>query len=39
MLISTDTIISISEASQNSSKATKTAEQNGQAVIFKNNRP
>ena len=39
MLISTNAIISISEANQNFSKATKMAEKNGQAVIFKNNRP
>ncbi len=39
MLINTNTIISISEANQNFSKATKMAEKSGQAVIFKNNRP
>ncbi len=39
MTINTKDIISISEANQNFSKATRIAEMNGQAVIFKNNRP
>ncbi|MBQ5950695.1 MAG: type II toxin-antitoxin system Phd/YefM family antitoxin [Lachnospiraceae bacterium] len=39
MTINTNTIISISEANQNFSKAARIAEKNGQAVIFKNNRP
>lgn len=39
MQIDTKTIISATEANQNFSKATRIAEQNGQAVIFKNNRP
>ena len=39
MTINTNAIISISEANQNFSKATRIAEKNGQAVIFKNNRP
>jgi len=39
MTINTNAIISISEANQNFSKATRIAEMNGQAVIFKNNRP
>ena len=39
MTINTNTIISVSEANQNFSKAAKIAEKNGQAVIFKNNRP
>ena len=39
MTINTNTIISVSEANQNFSKATRIAEKNGQAVIFKNNRP
>ncbi|MBR0139067.1 MAG: type II toxin-antitoxin system Phd/YefM family antitoxin [Firmicutes bacterium] len=39
MTIDTNAIISISEANQNFSKATRIAEKNGQAVIFKNNRP
>ena len=39
MTINTNEIISISEVNQNFSKATRLAEKNGQAVIFKNNRP
>lgn len=39
MQIDTRTIISATEANQNFSKATRIAEQNGQAVIFKNNKP
>ena len=39
MIINTNTIISVSEANQNFSKATRIAEKNGQAVIFKNNKP
>ena len=39
MMISTDTLISITEANQNFSKVAKVAESNGQAVIFKNNKP
>ena len=39
MIINTNDIISVSEANQNFSKATRIAEKNGQAVIFKNNRP
>ena len=39
MTINTNAIISISEANQNFSKATRIAEKNGQAVIFKNNKP
>ena len=39
MTINTNSIISISEANQNFSKATRIAEKNGQAVIFKNNKP
>lgn len=39
MTINTNAIISISEANQNFSKAARIAEKNGQAVIFKNNRP
>lgn len=39
MIINTNSIISISEANQNFSKATRIAEKNGQAVIFKNNKP
>ena len=39
MMIDTKSIISITEANQNFSKATRIAEKNGEAVIFKNNRP
>jgi len=39
MEIETKAIMSVTEANQNFSKAAKAAEQNGQIVIFKNNRP
>ena len=39
MTINTNSIISVSEANQNFSKATRIAEKNGKAVIFKNNKP
>lgn len=39
MQINTDTIVSATEANQNFSRVTRIAEKNGQAVIFKNNRP
>ena len=39
MTINTNDIISVSEANQNFSKATRIAEKNGQAVILKNNKP
>lgn len=39
MQIDTRTIISATEANQNFSKAARIADQNGQAVIFKNNKP
>ena len=39
MTIDTNTIISATEANQNFSRVTRIAEKNGQAVIFKNNRP
>ena len=39
MTIDTNTIVSVSEANQNFSKVTQIADQNGQAVIFKNNKP
>ena len=39
MNIDTNTIISATEANQNFSRVTRIAEKNGQAVIFKNNRP
>ncbi len=39
MTIDSKTIVSVSEANQNFSRVTRIADQNGQAVIFKNNRP
>ena len=39
MNLNTNQIVSISEANQNFSKVAKVAENNGQAVIFKNNKP
>jgi len=39
MTIQSDTIISVSEANQNFSRATRIADTHGEAVIFKNNRP
>ena len=39
MTIDTNAIVSATEANQNFSKVAKGAESNGQAVIFKNNKP
>ena len=39
MNISTETITTMTEANQNFSKVAKVAENYGQAVIFKNNKP
>ncbi len=39
MTIGTKTIISVSEANRSFSQVTRIAEKNGQAVIFKNNKP
>ena len=39
MNINTETITTMTEANQNFSKVAKVAENNGQAVIFKNNKP
>ena len=39
MTINTNEIVSVSEANQNFSRVTRIAEKNGQAVIFKNNKP
>ena len=39
MTIDTNSIVSVSEANQNFSRVTRIADKNGQAVIFKNNRP
>ncbi len=39
MNINTETITTMTEANQNFSKVAKVAENHGQAVIFKNNKP
>ena len=39
MMINTDAIVSASEANQNFSRVTRIADAQGQAVIFKNNKP
>ena len=39
MQINTHTLVSVTAATQNFSKVSRIAERNGQAVIFKNNRP
>ena len=39
MLIDSDRILSITEANQNFSKVAKMADQYGDVVIFKNNKP
>ena len=39
MQFDTNEIITITEANQNFSRATKIADKTGRAVIFKNNRP
>ena len=39
MNINTKTITTMTDANQNFSKVAKVAENNGQAVIFKNNKP
>lgn len=39
MMINTKTIVSATEANQNFSRVTRIADMNGQAVIFKNNKP
>lgn len=39
MQINTNQIISMTEANQNFSRATRIADQTGTAIIFKNNRP
>ena len=39
MNINTETITTMTEANQNFSKVARVAENNGQAVIFKNNKP
>ena len=39
MIINTKQILTMTEANQNFSKAVKIAENNGSALIFKNNKP
>ena len=39
MDIKSETITTMTEANQNFSKVAKVAEKNGEAVIFKNNKP
>ena len=39
MTIDTKKIITVTEANQNFSKATRNADEYGDAVVFKNNRP
>ena len=39
MIINTNAIVSASEANQNFSRVTRIADAQGQAVIFKNNKP
>ena len=39
MMINTNAIVSMTEANQNFLRVTRIADANGQAVIFKNNRP
>ena len=39
MKIETDTIVTMTEANQNFSRVAKKADQYGEAIIFKNNRP
>ena len=39
MLVNTDNLISMTEANQNFSKVVHTVDENGMAVILKNNKP
>jgi antitoxin Phd len=39
MIINTNSLISITEANQNFSKAVKSVDKNGHALILKNNKP
>ena len=39
MMINTNAIVSMTEANQNFSRVPRIADANGQAVVFKNNRP
>ena len=39
MMINSETIFSMTQANQNFSQVTRTVDQRGKAVIFKNNKP
>lgn len=39
MLINTETIFSMTQANQNFSSVARTVDSNGEAVVFKNNKP
>ena len=39
MIIDTNAIMSVTEANQNFSRATRMADAKGEVVLFKNNRP
>ncbi len=39
MMIDTNQIITVTEANQNFSRATRIADETGAALVFKNNRP
>lgn len=39
MHINSDLIVSVTEANQNFSRVARIADKNGEAIIFKNNRP
>ena len=39
MTIDTERIISVTEANRNFSRATRIADEHGEAIVFKNNRP
>lgn len=39
MMVDAKQIITVNEANQNFSKATRIADENGTALVFKNNRP
>ncbi|MBR6914879.1 MAG: type II toxin-antitoxin system Phd/YefM family antitoxin [Clostridia bacterium] len=39
MIIDTERIISVTEANRNFSRATRIADEHGEAIVFKNNRP
>ena len=39
MIINTDTIFSMTQANQNFSRVARTVDREGEAIVFKNNRP